>query len=240
MSEINYGIFNTLNLINQKLGKLYVEEQFNPFEDKYKMDQAIAEECISLRDEKSKLQPKILESSEKELIASITQSKFMGDKILLALQAEFLTPNETTQEVKKYLEIRQMLLNLIDLEEPNYEEIADVIKTEMCLDKVLSKYMEKSYYRKFQLESAIEFFKKLCQENKLARKKVEEKELANKELVTKRIKLQTREVNKTKEQKVQERTEEREIKKAPPKRESPKMQEKKTVKKVHKEEVREM
>lgn len=118
-NEINYNVYNALNLYSKSLGELYLNQQFNPFEENFYLNEEFVTERYT-----NSLKAKQLNEPE-FLIAGTIQTKLAFKnslnccnqllsqiEILLNDQSLSKTQKENLKKLKEYLLCRIALLNL--------------------------------------------------------------------------------------------------------------------------------
>lgn len=165
MSNENFAVLNALNLINKKLGTLYQEKGFNPFQEDYVLTAEGAEKLLNINVQKKFVEsPKILEESEASLKAKIKLAQIRAEELVQMFQQLVEKGNASPKMLKQliYVKICVQLLKGLDLKNLNYEEILEVLKTITVLSPEFCVVFNRVFDKDFDVQIALTDFVKLC------------------------------------------------------------------------------
>ena len=118
-NQINYNIFNALNLYNENLGELYITNQFNPFDDNFKLtEDFIIEYYTNNLQAKEINEPEFLTGGIIETKAAFENSLHNCNSLLEKVESQLNSTNisleekEKLKKLKQYILCRNALLNL--------------------------------------------------------------------------------------------------------------------------------
>lgn len=174
--EINFNVYNMLNLHNEKLGKLYIEKGFNPYGDNYEFT---VDEVVNLLDiqknEKTLNFPDFLEKTPKEIKEAYQNS--LNNTIEMKTEAENSEDleNESKTYITRYFDMRKALLE-IEIESMNSPEFNETQSFQeiSSLDKLIGDFMEETFEKQsnnFYIFSQIKNLLKSRLENKKEKEK---------------------------------------------------------------------
>lgn len=182
MSNENFAVFNALNLINKKLGKLYQEKGFNPFSDDYTLSAEGAEKLLNVNLQKKFVEsPKFMEESEKALTTKLKIAQKRSEELLVMFQTLLDKGNASPKMLEDliYIKICAELLKGLDLKNLNYEEIVEVIKTIVALSPEYSVVFRRVFDKDFDVQIAITDFVKLCKITRTKKQTKAQEDLKN-------------------------------------------------------------
>ena len=165
MSDKNFAVFNSLNLINKKLGKSYEKNGFNPFSDKYVLTAESVEKLLKMNLEKKFVKaPEFLEESEEALAERFKLAKVRAEELLEKFQAILNSGNASPKMLEElvYLKICTELLRGVDLKNLNYEELLELIQTMYALSVEYAVVFRRVFDKDFDVQVALTEFIKLC------------------------------------------------------------------------------
>ena len=167
-SQINYDVYNALNLVSEDLGAAYLQDGFNPFEENFKISASfVIDRFINSCNAKEFDSPTFIEKGAKETKVAFETSLKNCQNILNAVEKLLSNPKITQAQKQALKKLKNMLLFRIQL---LTIYIAKVLKSKntllmykelLALDWNRSIVFEKSYYEIMDVSRAISDFIKL-------------------------------------------------------------------------------
>lgn len=186
--EINYNIYNALNLYNEELGEEYLCNGFNPFENNFELsEQYIIERFVNSAIKKELKEPEFIFDTTKKIKQAFLNSINNCQQALSEIESKLSAPNlpETIkQELKKlktYLLCRIQLLNLYCKKIKKNKNVFKLYSNIQSLDWHTSEIFEESYKEQFDIQIAINAYIEFAKQHS----KIYKKELENKHLIEK-------------------------------------------------------
>lgn len=171
LENIDYNVYNALNLVDEQLGKDYVENGYNPFDDTFVLTNDYIQKTIeNSRDDSPILTESFLERPIKEVKQTFTLALENTTKLKDLLQNNIndnifdKNVEKQVKEVVVFLKNREKMLSkaIANLNLKNPNPLKDYQKT-TAINKKLSQLLKESYYEEFKLETAHLNFVRHCQ-----------------------------------------------------------------------------
>lgn len=153
MKEVDFFVFNTLNLINCKLGDAYLLNNFNPFEGN---SNKIMPSITKNMEEKIVDFPNFIYDAPKTVLTALKKSHH-ATKILIKEISSLhkMKPNERSEDLLSYLKIREKLLGFAE----NSKNVILAFKNAyVSCYKASVKYsqlLENSFYKEYSHEATL-------------------------------------------------------------------------------------
>lgn len=178
MSNKNFAVLNSLNLINKKLGDSYEKKGFNPFSDNFALTSEGVEKLLQINLQKKYVKsPKFFEESEHALSARFKLASTRAEELLAKFQNLIDNGNASLKMLEEliYIKICTELLKGLNLKKLNYEELLEVIQTIYAMSPEYSFIFKRIFDKDFDIQIALTDFVKLCKITK-TKKEIEKKE----------------------------------------------------------------
>lgn len=150
MSINNFEIFNYLNLVNTKLGKLYKVSGFNPFPDNFVFSKKVFKERILLNQMQSEITFPDFVFADKKSFKKLLKNSIKNIKILIKNKqyTQFMSEN-FANKFGIYLTMRENVTELIlkDFNNVNFDE-CDAFEEIYSINPVLSELLELKLFEK--------------------------------------------------------------------------------------------
>lgn len=180
MSDKNFAVLNSLNLINKKLGDSYQKKGFNPFSENFSLTAEGAQKLLNINLQKKHVKsPEFFEESEKALKARFKVASTRADELLTKFQDLLNNGNASPKMLEEliYIKICAELLRGINLKKLNYEELLEVIQTIYAMSPEYSHIVKRIFDKDFDVQLALTDFVKLCKITKTKKEIEKEKDL---------------------------------------------------------------
>ena len=186
--EINYNIYNALNLYSEELGQAYITQQFNPFPNSFELtENFVIQRFVNVHTNKELNAPEFILEGITQTKESFTNSKQNCNSTLLEIEKQLANPNtpeslkEELKKLKTYLLCR---IQLIDTYLKNIKKDKDTFKMYkniQSLDWRLAEMFDETYNQQFNTQIAINAYLEFAKQSSALYKK----EMANKKLIEK-------------------------------------------------------
>lgn len=118
--DINYNVYNALNLVNEELGENYVETGFNPFEEGFELNEAYINEILkSQKEAEELLSPQFINDGPDATIKAFEKSLTASSNALAKL-TELLNdprvPSIQKGKIQKIIEYIKMRIQMLEIE----------------------------------------------------------------------------------------------------------------------------
>lgn len=118
--DINYDVYNALNLVNEELGENYVETGFNPFEEGFELDASYITEVLKIQKEaEDLLSPEFINDGPDATIKAFEKS-LNGSATALAKLEVLLNdpriPEVNKRKIRKIIEYIKMRMQMLEIE----------------------------------------------------------------------------------------------------------------------------
>ena len=187
-SQINYNIYNALNLYSEELGQQYLSTEFNPFPNSFELtENFVVERFVNSSKKREILEPEFVSQGEQTTQEAFEQSISNCQAMIAEIEAKLADENlpqslkEELKKLKTYLLCRIELLNINLKNMPKNKNTLKMYEMVEGLDWKLADMMEESYKEMFNVQIAINAFLENAKENSAAYKK----ELENRRLIEK-------------------------------------------------------
>lgn len=159
--NINYNVYNALNLYCEDLGQAYLQNGFNPFDDNFVLDENYVADVLANQNIKKEVaSPEFLEQSENDIAKSFDLSLENATLLLDALNKKCNTA-ETEQQKKALKKIILTLMLYIELiktykaklkkEKNKYQLYVNLLS----LNWFLSEEMSNSFTAEFNMQQVL-------------------------------------------------------------------------------------
>ena len=180
MSNKNFAVLNSLNLINKKLGDSYEENGFNPFSDNFALSVEGVAKLLEINIQKKYIEsPKFFQESEKALTERFKLARARTEDLLAKFQEILNKGNASPKMIEEliYLKICKELLKTVNLKKLNYEELLEVIQTIYALSSEYTVIFKTVFDKDFDVQLALTDFVRLCKITKTKKEIQEQKDL---------------------------------------------------------------
>ena len=185
--EINYNIYNALNLFCEDLGELYLEEQFNPFPPSFELNENfIVERYINSLNKKELQEPEFIQGKTK-CLESFNNGIQNCNNAIEEIDNKLLDPTipeslkEELKKLKLHLNCRLQLLIFYSKNLSKNKCFFKMYSNIESLDWNLIKIFEDSYSQQFNVQIAINAYLEFAKQTSETYKQ----ELKNKQLIEK-------------------------------------------------------
>lgn len=176
-TNINYDVYNALNLYSEKLGQSYLKNGFNPFEEGF----VLTEDYVTTALENSKEQqeitcPPFLENGNEDALSAfeLSQSNVQNlvEQITNSLNSGHLSASQE-EKLKKALVYLKMFLELLHINILDFKKIVNKLKEYeqlLALNWFLCQEMQSSFTQDFNADQVLDKIKNrttTTNENKL-------------------------------------------------------------------------
>lgn len=118
--DINYNVYNALNLVNEELGENYIETGFNPFEEGFELDESYVNEILKSQKEAEELaSPQFITDGPDAALKAFEKSMAGSVNALAQLEAllnDPRVPMATKRKIQKIIEYIKMRIQLLEIE----------------------------------------------------------------------------------------------------------------------------
>ena len=118
--DINYNVYNALNLINEELGENYVETGFNPFEEGFELNESYIFEILkSQKEAEDLLSPEFINDGPNATVKAFEKSLKCSATALAKLEAllnDPRIPNVQKRKIQKIIEYIKMRIQMLEIE----------------------------------------------------------------------------------------------------------------------------
>lgn len=180
MSNKNFAVLNSLNLINKKLGDSYQQKGFNPFSDNFVLTPQGVEKLLEINIQKKNIEsPKFFQESEKVLTEKFKQAILRADELLAKHQEIIKNGNASPKMLEEhiYIKICTELLKGANLKKLNYEELLEIIQTIYAMSTEYSYIYRRIFDKDFDVQLALTDFIRLCKITKTKKEIQRQKDL---------------------------------------------------------------
>ena len=159
---MNYDVFNTLNLINHKLGVAHQNKGFNPFGLDFKLSVQTIKKLLNAKNSPCKeIMPDVVNLPLRKANSALKVGKARIDALITQLQ--LTSKNAPTQKIFDgicYLKICQELLADVKLSNNTFDEVVEILKVIKCLDpeyaRCINNIFSATYSTKLTLQKFVE------------------------------------------------------------------------------------
>ena len=161
-AQINYDVFNALNLYNEDLGQAYIKNGFNPFGNNFVLDEEfVTDSLCNARAKKEVPCPNFLEQSENDIAKSFDLS-LQNATLLLDVLSKKANGAELSENQKKalnkiilalkmYIELISQYKAKLKKEKNKYQLYVNLLS----LNWFLSEEMAQSFTQEFNIQNTI-------------------------------------------------------------------------------------
>lgn len=203
VKDINFEVFNALNLYNEDLGQSYLETGFNPFNKDFVLDEQYISDVLNNEKNKKEINcPNFLEQTDSKIIKAFELSDVNTKNLIEALDKKINSSELTASQMESFKKIivnlkmfgelnrkyknelrkkknkYQMFLNMLALNWQLSEELAESFTNEFNLNNALNKIAN---IEKIKQNSENEKLKEQARQIIENNKKLYEQDLLNKQ-----------------------------------------------------------
>lgn len=184
-AQINYDVYNGLNLINEKLGECYINEGFNPFGDDFKLrEEFIIERYNNSRQQKEINSPVFVSQGVKATRTALENSiKNLNNclGIIDNMSSDYMLNEHLKKQynkIKQFLECRIKLSGVFIDKLKTDKNTFKMYKELLAIDYSLAEYFDESYNEQFNAQVAINAYLEFIKANTIdIKQKLEDKKL---------------------------------------------------------------
>lgn len=187
-SQINYNVYNALNLYNEELGKSYIQNNFNPFYPSFELNENfVIERFLNSAKNPEIVEPAFISLGTQKTKEAFEQSANNCQSMLAEIDAKINDPNlsdslkEELKKLKIYLLCRIELLNINIKNLRKNKNALKMYENVERLDLNLANLFKESYTQMFNIQIAINAYLENVKYTSAAYKK----EMENKRLIEK-------------------------------------------------------
>lgn len=127
--DINYNVYNALNLVNEELGENYVQTGFNPFEADFELDESYITEILKSQKEAEELiSPQFINDGPDATLKAFEKS-LNGSVVALgkleALLKDPRIPEFKKRKIQKIIEYIKMRIQMLEIQIKKLKEKED-------------------------------------------------------------------------------------------------------------------
>lgn len=160
--NIDYNIFNALNLYNEELGESYLETGFNPFDQNFVLDESYITDILANNQNKKAVpMPEFLEKSQTEIKKAFNLSLENAQQLLSALSKQATSGDLSPKQkqalqkliclLKMYIELIKKYIKKLKKEKNKYQMFVNLL----ALNWQLSDKMALSFTNDFNLSKTL-------------------------------------------------------------------------------------
>lgn len=183
----SFDIYNALNLIQEDLGEIYKEKDFNPLGEEYKLTEEFVLERFENGKQKKEVLTPIFLNGEKETLEAFANSANNAQEIIAGIDAQIASPS-TPEAVKTQLKKIKILLvcrvELLNHYKTTFKKKKNDLKmytNVLSIDWKTADLYEETFKKQFDVQIAINAFLEFAKANS----KNNQKESADQKLIQK-------------------------------------------------------
>ncbi len=193
--NIDYNVFNALNLYNEELGESYLETGFNPFDQNFVLDENfITDMLTNNQNKKDVAMPEFLEKSQIDIKKSFNLSLENATQLLNSLSTQANSENLSPKQkmalqkliyiLKMYIELIKKYIKKLKKEKNKYQMFINLL----ALNWQLSENMALSFTSEFNLSKTL--YNIEMQQSKIAQQENEQLKAQARQIIENNLKKQ--------------------------------------------------
>lgn len=182
--QINYDIFNALNLHHCYLGEEYLKNGFNPFKENFKMDISFVRRYLDNKKYQTEsLEPDFTKQTRGKVLKSFKNAKQNNEQIINEIDSkiktkEFENIKKQLEEIFVFLKMRERMLDISirQLSKKNIDSYKALINIE-GINKKLSELLRDEFETEFKKQIIIQNLFMFAKEQKAKKEDLYENEV---------------------------------------------------------------
>lgn len=169
IQNINFDVYNTLNLMDPVLGECYISEGYNPFNEDYRIKKDIIEQILKNANMEDPTETADFLNYDNKTVQKHFETSKKNSALLQSMLEEDKDKTDDPKTKGKindgiiYLKNRQKMLEVFckDLKNPNVNSI-ELFKKLAKLNKKYARLLEESYFEEAKMQAIHQNFITLC------------------------------------------------------------------------------
>ena len=160
--EIDYSVYNTLNLMAPTLGESYVADGYNPFPEGYTASEDDISEILKKKKECKKIEasPDFIEngvsSSKHSFKTALQNTTLLKEEMIKKMINSDVLSKKQCEKVVLYLKNREQLLKKFLTKINRGANILEMLQELTDLDPELAEKLKSTFYKNFNLQIALD------------------------------------------------------------------------------------